>query len=408
MWDIRTITEDDADLFRSRLSRGFGGDGDTDEDARTRFRAIFEYDRTFAAFDGEDIIGTGGAFSLQVTVPGGRIVPMGGTTVITVQPTHRRRGVLRALMDSHLQEVADRGEPIAGLWASESSIYGRFGYGPATYRHKAVIDGRAVEMAETFDGSSTVRLLDNDRAEPVIRSVYEAVRSTRTGMLTRSDSWWSHRLMADVESWRGGKSARRYAVFGEDGEVSGYAVYRQKAKWEDFVADGEVDVVEVVTTTTAAHAGLWAFLTSIDLFPRIEYWNLPIDDPLPSLVTDQRRVRRSLVDALWIRLMDVPTALEARRYEADGSVTFETIDPAQSGRSATFRLEVADGNARCTAVQGAPDLTMRADVLGHLYLGGGNALTMARAGRISGDEPSIRALHRLFRTDSMPWCPEVF
>jgi predicted acetyltransferase len=263
-------------------------------------------------------------------------------------------------------------------------------------------------MAETFDGSSTVRLLDNDRAEPVIRSVYEAVRSTRTGMLTRSDSWWSHRLMADVESWRGGKSARRYAVFGEDDEVSGYAVYRQKAKWEDFVADGEVDVVEVVTTTTAAHAGLWAFLTSIDLFPRIEYWNLPIDDPLPSLVTDQRRVRRSLVDALWIRLMDVPTALEARRYEEDGSVIFETIDPARSGRSATFRLEVVEGNARCTAVQGAPDLTMRADVLGHLYLGGGNALTMARAGRIGGDEPSIRTLHRLFRTDSMPWCPEVF
>jgi predicted acetyltransferase len=135
MWDVRNITEAEDDLFRARISLAFGRDLDSDESARERYLAIFERERSFAAFDGDDIVGTVTAFSLGVTVPGGAEVPMGGTTVIGVKPTHRRRGVLRALMDRHLAEIAERGEPLAGLWSSEGTIYGRFGYGPATFRH---------------------------------------------------------------------------------------------------------------------------------------------------------------------------------------------------------------------------------------------------------------------------------
>lgn len=407
MYEIRTIGADDLELFRSRVSRGFGGDIDTDDAAEERFRAIFDYERTLAAFDGDDIIGTASGFSLGLTVPGGLDLPMGGTTIISVQPTHRRKGVLRALMDRHLEDVASREEPLAGLWASETPIYGRFGYGPATLRLSANMSSKALDL--TADPSNgTVRLLESDKAESVLKTVYEQARTTRPGMLTRSEAWWTHRRMADPESGRGGKSAKRHAIFEEEGTVTGYASYRQQSKWEDFISDGEVEVIEVITTSPAAHTGIWAFLTSIDLFPNVAWWNMPIDDPLPFKVSDQRRVARKLIDGLWVRVMDVSAALSARSYDADGVVSFRLEDSARPETSGTYRLEVENGVGECERVAGDADLAFETDVLGSLYLGGGDAMGLAAAGRIEGDLGSVSTLHRLFRTDTPPWCPEVF
>jgi predicted acetyltransferase len=334
-------------------------------------------------------------------------VPMGGTTAITVQPTHRRRGVLRLLMERHLEDVAGRGEPLAGLWASESTIYGRFGYGPATFRQVAKVDARAVEMrSETTKGS--LRLLEHDEAEEVVRPVYEVARPSRAGFLTRSDAWWTHRLMADPESWRGGKSKLRRVAFEENGSVTGYANYRQKSKWDDFVAGGEVDVSEVITTTPEAHTALWSFLTNIDLFPNVEYWNMPVDDPLVWKVTDRRRVTLRTVEGLWVRVMDVSAALASRRYDNNGVITFDLHDPAMPQTSGTYRLEVDDGVGRCQLVDSHADLAFDGDVLGSLYLGGADAMAMYRAGRITGDPGAALTLHRIFRSDQPPWCPEVF
>lgn len=407
MYQIRAITPEDAELFRSQVSRGFGGDLEPDDSHAERFEATFDYDRTFAALDGEDIIGTVSAFSLGVTVPGGHEVPMGGTTVVTVQPTHRRRGVLRSMMNRHLEDVADREEPVVGLWASEATIYGRFGFGPATYRYDTRLAGKDVEL-RSEPGKGTVRLAGDGEAEPVLRSVYEQTRLQRPGSLTRSDAWWTHRRMADPEQWRGGKSARRYLIYEEDGTAFGYATYRQKSKWQDFVADGKVEVIEVAVTTDAAHSGIWRFLTNIDLFPNVEWWNMPVDDPLTLKVTDERRVRRKLSDALWVRVMDIPAALESRSYEQDGEVTFEVSDTTWPDNSGTYRLSVEDGSASCAKVSAVADLSFDIDVLGHLYLGGGTALGMSAAGRIEGDTGPVTELHRIMRTDQQPWCPEVF
>jgi predicted acetyltransferase len=407
MPDIRTITPDDADLFRSRVSRGFGDDVDTGDEARERFDAIFEYERTFAAFDESDIVGTAAAFSLGVTVPGGSTVPMGGTTVVTVQPTHRRRGLLRSLMAAHLEEVAGRGEPLAGLWASEGGIYGRFGYGPATFRHVVEIDTRSLQFREG-PGGGGLRLVDPEVADPLQREVYERARPERVGMLTRSDAWWSHRLIADPEAWRGGKSAQRHLIHEEDGEVTGYARYRQKSKWENFVAHGEVEVIEALSLTDQAHRALLGFLCNIDLYPNVEAWNLAVDDPLPFQVTDGRRVSRKLVDALWLRVMDVPAALAARGYEEAGSVLMEVVDPAEPSTSGVYRLTSSEGGGTCEPVDELPDVTLDADALGSLYLGGGDAMSLAAAGRIRGDVDAVTRLHRIMRVARTPWCPDVF
>jgi predicted acetyltransferase len=227
-------------------------------------------------------------------------------------------------------------------------------------------------------------------------------------MLTRSDAWWKHRIFADPESWREGKSALRHVVFEEDGAATGYVAYRQKGNWDDFIASGEIDLAELVTTSDAAHTGMWSFLTNVDLFTKLSFWNLPVDDPLPWKITEPRRLRRRLVDALWVRIMDVPAALEARAYEWDSALTFEVTDPAGTDVSGTYRLETSGGAATCRPVSDSADVSLGSDVLGHLYLGGGDALAMSAAGRIQGDPAAISALHRMFHTDRAPWCPEVF
>ncbi|HEY6635154.1 MAG TPA: sterol carrier protein domain-containing protein, partial [Acidimicrobiia bacterium] len=238
--------------------------------------------------------------------------------------------------------------------------------------------------------------------------IYERFRTGATGALTRSDAWWSYRVLADIEAWRGGKSMMRYAIHEEGGIPTGYAMYRQKDNWEDFETRSEVSVEELITLTPEAHLGLWSFLTNIDLFPRVDHWNHPIDDPLGHMVTDHRRLRRTLVDGLWVRLMDVERALEARHYEWDGSILIEVVDQSRPETSGTYRLAVEAGTGSCRRVSDPAQVSISADVLGHLYLGGGDALSMASAGRVEGNPVDVELLHRLFHTSSAPWCPEVF
>lgn len=407
MLDIRSITAEDALQFRNQVFRAFGRDVETDEAAAERFDAIFDFDRTFAAFDGDDIVGTCAAFPLGLTAPGGVEVAMGGTTVVTVRPTHRRQGVLRALIGRHFDDIAAKDEPLAGLWASEGSIYGRFGYGPATSLYDAKIHGRSVQ----FEGAAhqgVPRLVDAEEAGPQLRRIYEDVRVRRAGMLTRSDAWWNHRVLADSQSWRKGKSEHRYVVYEQEGEATGYAMYRQKGKWVDQLPDGVVSVTELVASTPDAHRGLWSYLLNIDLFPNVEYWNLPVGDPLPHLLDNHRRVTRRLEDALWLRLMDVPEALAARGYEYDGVIVVGITDASRHSIAGTYRLEVVEGAGRCERVDVDPDVELDISVLSRLYLGGGNAPALAAAGLITGSQEAVSVLHRIMRADVAPWCPEVF
>lgn len=407
MWDVRSITLEDADTFRERVSTGFGRDAKDDDASRERFDATFDYDRTLAAFDGDEMVGTISALSLELTVPGGQVVPMGGTTVITVRPTHRRQGVLRALMDHHLEDVIAHQEPLAGLWASESSIYTRFGYGIATWNHDASFDGvRLVFGADTSEDDGTIRLLETAEAPSSVPPIFEAHRSRRSGTISRSDDWWTHRVFADLEEWRSGSSALRYALYERGGTALGYAVYRQKPDWNDGLPGGKVEVVEVITNDGMAHTRLWEFLSRIDLFPLVEYWNLPVDDPLTAKVANPRHVERKLTDCLWVRLMDVPAALEARTYDTDGVLVLAVVD--SSGSAETYRMEVSAGVGSCELSTGPTDITLDLDVLGHLYLGGGDAKAMGDAGRIAGHHGAVATLDRMFRGRRQPWCQEVF
>lgn len=401
----RPIVGEETVAFREAILAGFGKDLDDESFPPEWFDDLVPLDRTVAAFDGDRIVGTLGTFPLNVTVPGGASIAMAGTTIVTVAATHRRRGVLTAMMRDHLEDARRREEPLAGLWASESVIYGRYGFGVATENDAIEIDQSRVSVV---GDAGSVRQVTTEDAIELLPEIYERERAWRPGMLSRTEVWWKHHF-EDPSAGRRGFSALRCVVHETDGRPDGYAVYRQKPNWETGFPDGEISIRELIAPTTTGHTGLWQYLTTIDLFPQIEYWNLPIDDPLTWKVPDHRRVRRKRWDALYLRILNVARALEARTYAADGTVRFTVDDPFFPDEGGSFELAVVDGNATCRRIGDmAPDVSLGAADLASLYLGGSNAVAMGLAGRIRGAAEPIRTVGRMFRGDVSPWCEEVF
>lgn len=407
--DFRPITPEEMPTFLGRIMRGFGEDLSTDPEEQERevdrLLATLPVDRTMCAFDDADLVGTLGAFPFQLTVPGAAELPMAGTTVVTVQPTHRRRGVLTTMMRAHLDDAAEHEEPIAGLWASESAIYGRYGFGSAAESDDVETVQTHIEVSGP---SGDVRLIEVEDASATLAPIYERVRLLRPGMLSRTKAWWENSRLYDAPSERHGHSALRVAIHESEGEPDGYALYAQKSDWGEGFGNGRIQVWEVIAPTPEAHTGLWRYLTNIDLFPRVKYWNMPVDDPLRWKVSDPRRLVRKRHDTLWIRILDVAAALSSRSYAADGSIMLEIGDSFRPDTAGTYELAVTGGHGECRPSAGDADVTLDVATLGSLYLGGGHAVAAARGGRISGSDDAVVMLGRMFRGDDDPWCPEVF
>jgi predicted acetyltransferase len=401
----RPITADETVRFREAVVAGFGEDLDDEEFPPEWFADLIPLDRTVGAFDGDRIVGTLAGIPFEVTVPGGAQIPMAGTTVATVAPTHRRRGALSAMMRDHLDDGRRRREPLAGLWASESLIYRRFGFGVATEHDETEID----QLRVSVEGDAgLVRLVSVDEALTLFPRIYDEERRWRPGMLSRSEKWWEHHFR-DPSVGRRGFSALRLVAHETNGAADGYALYRQKADWESGFPNGTISVRELITSTPSAHTGLWKFLTSIDLFPKIKYWNLPVDDPLRWKVPDHRRVQRERWDALYLRILDVPQALEARTYGADGTLTCTVADSFLPDAGGSFELVVTGGVGACRRIDTAvADLQLDTSDLASLYLGGHGAAALAEAGRITAAGDAVILAGRMFRGDVEPWCEEVF
>lgn len=403
---IRPIVADEIATFRDLMWRGFGHEVLEEDREPDRFLAVTPLDRTVGAYDGATMVGTLAAYPFEITVPGGAAVAMAGTTMVTVQPTHRRRGALTAMMRDHLDDASERGEPLAGLWASESVIYGRFGFGSATENDLVEMHGPRIDLREE---GGNLRFVNAAESLDVLSSVYDSVRRDRPGVLSRTEAWWNSEVLFDPPPWRDGASSLRVVVHESYGVPDGYALFRQKPEWGETFPAGQIRIKELLAASDDAHTGLWRFLASVDLFPEIHYWNVPVDDPLRWKVADPRRVTRKRWDALWLRVLDVPAALTARTYATDGVLRFRVTDPFRPDNDGLYELEVSEGSGVCQRVKGVePDLSLEIDVLGSLYLGGGDAVSTARGGRIEGSAETVVRLQRMFRGDIQPWCEEIF
>ena len=408
--DIR-IEAVDADRYEEYVRAVFVtfGASPTQQDLEDT-RIEYEPGRSMAAFDEDRIVGTASMLSLQMTVPGGAQVATAGLTTVGVQPTHRRRGILRALMRRQLDDSHERGDPFTALWASEPAIYQRYGYGMATRQASFRVPRTHTAFARPAPDQGRVRLIGLDEAPAEMGPVYDRALAGTPGMLTRTGEWWIARFRhLDAEHHREGFGPMFYALHeGPDGPDA-YAAYRVKMHEEDGIDAGQVQVVEAVTTTPESVAGIWSFVFGIDLVETIETWNRPPDDPLFLQLLDPRRLRLSTVDGLWARVLDVPAALSARSYPTEGRVVLEVRDEFCPWNEGRYLLEGGPDGAECRSTDGEPDVALTANELGAAYLGGTRLRDLARAGRV--EELTAGALDladRMFAGDREPWCPHQF
>jgi len=404
---IRPVTSAEYPAFATAFMEGFSEDL-PDKTFPEVIEKVLPVERTLAAFDGDTIVGTFAGFDLELTVPGGS-VKMEGTTVVTVFPTHRRMGLMDAMMSQHLDNAATHGYPVAGLWASDSGIYGRYGYGVASYAVTRTLDGPSFELREGVE-VDRVRRITAEQAADLLPGAFDRVCPSWPGMFARDETWWRYEILRDEDWMKRGRSSQRIIVHdGPDG-VDGYAIYRQKSsESDDGHANGTVNVVELIAATPRASASLWHYIANIDGCPKVRSWNMPIHDEILAMVREPRRfATTALFDALWIRILDVPVALGSRTYDHDGEVIFSVVDPYRPGTQGTYRLSVADGVGICERTDESPVLDIDIDVLGALYLGGGDLPGYAAAGRLRGTDTDLAKLHHLFGTVREPWCNQVF
>ncbi|MGW1765190.1 GNAT family N-acetyltransferase [Streptomyces sp. NPDC002073] len=407
--DMRVLRPLEWDDWFRHLEVAFGGEAEPAE-AREFYRDMTEPERSLGVWDGEACVGSASAFSFRLAVPGGALVPAAGVTMVGVAPTHRRRGVLTSLMRRQLDDVRAGGEPLAVLTASDPAIYGRFGYGAATYSLSVEVDTTRVRLAVPPEADGIrLRLVDPEEALGACEKVYAALLAVRPGMPARLPGW-ERQGMLDPASGRGGR-APLACVLAEraDGEVVGYARYQVNPEWDMSGSAGSVEVRDLDALDPAAYAALWRYVFDIDLVWTVKAHKRPVDDPLLHLVSDVRRSAPRVRDQLHVRLVDVGAALAARVYGSPVDVVFEVTDAFCPWNEGRWRLTGDAKGASCVRTGDAADLALSVTELGAAYLGGVTLASLGGAGRVV--ERRAGALveaSRGFAGDVAPWLPHGF
>lgn len=407
-FEIRTITEADIEQYLDVLGIAFGADRNDGE--ADRLRQVLGLDRASAVFDRGRIVATMGSYRLDVVVPGGADVAAAGLTRVTVAATHRRQGLLTAMIDAHLSEAEADRRPISVLWASEAPIYGRFGYGSASENVAIDIDAGTAGIVAPRERDE-LSIVSAEEAAPVLADVYDRARTRRPGFLKRNDAWWEQRILSDRDHDREGNSSLRRVVARRDGDPVGYVLYRQKPQWDDHdLPQGTNHLVELVALDHRAEHNLWWYLSSIDLFPNVKIWTEPSDTILPRIARNERAVVRRTNDGIHVRIVDVATALEARRYDAAGNLAIAVTGPSAADAGAgTFRLIVDDdGWATCRPTEDEADVSISVTGLGSLYLGAGSIPGLLLRGELTGAPDHVDQLRRCFAWPVAPWCNDLF
>jgi predicted acetyltransferase len=364
-----------------------------------RFGAILPAERVLAAFDGNQIVGGAGAYLFDTTVPGGAQVATAGVMAVGVLPTHRRRGVLTAIMRQQLADAHERGEPIATLYAAEGGIYGRFGYGLAALAGDIELPK---EHARPWHDEplGQARLLDPDDRVEVLPAIYDRVQAETTGMFTRTRDWWQVRRLRQ----RPGKAPGNAVVIELDDGAQAYALYRHEFGMRHMVSETKLEVGEALGTSPEALDAVWRYLLAIDWVARIDAFWLPLDHPLFHWIREPRRLACQVIEGLWVRLVDVEAALAARSL-GEGSLVLEVHDELCPWNQGRWQIEAGS----VSSTRAAADLALDVAALGSAYLGGFTFAGLALAGRVEELAPgAIARADAIFGTARQPWCPELF
>ncbi len=407
--EYRQITPAEHRAFGTTVERGFGGHYMPDQEQYRLDKLSLAPEMSMCAFDGGEIVGTTGAHPFESAVPGGAIVRNAGVTAVTVATTHRRQGLLTNMMTRLLQQEREKGQPVASLWASESVIYGRFGFGMAIQHEQFRIDTRKAAIKNSPEIPGKIRFVDRDESRKVFPAAWEAAVLANVGVPRRNEVHWD-RWLIGLGDTKGEWSKPFLVVYEEDGEPRGYAKYMLKdLNTFGVEAHGLINADDVVHSSPASHAALWKHLLNVDLYDTLSTWRSPSDDSLPWMLADQRQLERKPYDGVWYRLLDIAEALSTRTYLADGSLVLEVQDsfiPEWSGR---FELAGGPDGATCVPTTKPADITLPTASLAAIYLGGAKLGDLERAGRVEeSTDGSIALADAMFATVKQPWCPLMF
>lgn len=419
--DVRPIAASELPDWLRTVNTGFlTASGVTQSDVAQR-REHTDLARTQGAFDTGTgrCVGALRSFAQRLTVPGGADVAASAVTNVGVLPTHRRQGLLTRMMAAELTAARDRGDVLSTLIAAEYPIYGRYGYGPAASLREWEIDvprtGLDPRRPVPADGGR-IELVDAAQARLIGPGLHERLRAVTHGAVDRDARWWS--LATGLESVSHRPYQEKFFAVHRtaDGEPAGLVAYRADGHWTDAkVPLNTVQVTDLIALTPESERALWHFLCSIDWVLKVRTGPRAPDDLVDQLLPDPRAARTvTAADFLWVRLLDVVRALEARTYAVPGELVLEVTDAAglADGR---YRLtagaggDTGSGAARCERTDAPAGLRLDVSALGSLYLGDESAVRLAALGRITELRPGAVALADvLLRTARRPWCPDVF
>jgi predicted acetyltransferase len=396
--EIRRVADDEYAAVLAASAIPFSFDPD---ESLAPLEAMFPTDRMAVGDDNGQIVGTSAVHAYRVTVPGGAVVAAAGVSFVTVLPTHRRMGVLRGMMQQLLEDAVEQDEPLAALWATEGGIYGRFGFGPAVEMVRQRLDSSKAVLVPGDDPDGRVRIVDRDHAMTTFGSIHSEVAHWRHGTLHRDDPFAEYNLF-DAPWDRNGFTKLRYAVYeGSDGR--GYVTFRTKQ-----ASPGTVRFDEMYVTSSAARRALLRFGLGFDLCRDLVLWGRPADDPIRWMLADPYAMKSENFDYVWFRLVDLKAALIARRYDVDGSIIVGVIDEQLKANGGNWSIVVSDGVATVDRTDAAPEITLTADVLAALYMGGRRLSSIVEPDSVGASEEAIARLDRMFRTTIVPWTSEEF
>jgi predicted acetyltransferase len=407
--DLGELTPERRDGWLEAHSRGFHQGRNNDELRKHYFEhAAADQVLMRGVWQDRPVIGAGtlpvatfASFDKTLNVGGDRLLPLRMITDVTVSPTHRRQGLLRRLMTQDLQEAADLGVPLAALTASEGSIYGRFGFGLATQLRHQEVDTSARFVLRGLDDDGSIELVEPAEAWPSVESVFAEFHQRTRGSVDRP--LFYKPILSGTFDYREGpdKMLRTAVHLDAAGRPDGYVIYKPGERRDDGRA---IEVKDLVGLTPQAYLRIWRFLADIDLATRVTWHEAPLADPLEWALVDPFAVRVvKMTDLLWVRVLDVAAALEARPWGADGDVVLEVAD-ALGHAAGRFRVVTSGGQAKVTRTDDEPGVLLEADTLGALYLGGVGVDTLRAAGRVTGAEQALRDWAAMADTGPAPYC----
>lgn len=410
--DVRIVTEADFEDWQRALKTGFLHEPVLTAEQLDARRQQFVEGRLLGAFDGGRCVATYRSFAQEVTAVGGAPVPANAVSNVTVTPTHRRRGLLTRMMNRDLAAAKERGDVVGTLIAAEYPIYGRYGFGPATWTTEWTVEVPRSGLDPRWSGpedGGRIDLVEGEDVRKLGPELHERVRRAQPGAVSRSELWWQ--LNTGAVRFGGSWTEPFYAVYrSASGEVEGLVSYESDDNWHDKQPHNTADVNWLIASTPAAERALWRYLCSIDWITKVKSgWRGP-DDLLPFFLPDPRAARvTGHADWLWVRILDVVRALEARTYEGTGSLVLEVVD-GDGLAGGRFRLEASPEGASCAPAGGAAaDLTLPVGELATVWLGDESLVRLAALGRVREErEGAARKADALFRTSGRPWCPDIF